>query len=289
MICSSSMEDIIKIGKLECIPLSDGKFWLDGGAMFGVVPKIFWQKTNPSDEKNRIILGLHPLLIKHPEKNILIDTGIGNKFDEKLKGIYGVDKSENLEDSLKKYGLKTTDIDTVIITHLHFDHAGGNTYLTAEGETVPKFPNATYIVQKKEWEGAINPNPRSKASYLEENFMPLEYHNQLRLIDGDVEIFPYITCIRTGGHTEGHQIVIIEEGDQGAIYWADLIPTTSHIRIPYIMGYDLFPLDVFREKERFIKRAIEMGWISFFEHDPNYTSGYILLEEGKPKFISREA
>ncbi|MCK4395117.1 MBL fold metallo-hydrolase [candidate division WOR-3 bacterium] len=283
------MENITKIGNFECIPLSDGKFWLDGGAMFGVIPKVFWQKTNPSDEKNRILLGLHPLLIKHPEINMLIDTGIGDKFDEKFKGIYVVDKSETIEASLEMYGLKTTDIDYVVITHLHFDHAGGSTYYSKKGEAVPKFPNATYIIQKKEWDAALKPNPRSGASYLKENFMPLESHNQLRLIDGEVEIFPNVRCIHTGGHTEGHQIVIIEDDDSGAIYWADLIPTTSHIRIPYIMGYDLFPLDVFREKERFIKRAVEKGWISFFEHDPKHTSGHISIEEGKPKFIPMEA
>jgi len=283
------MENIIKIGKFECFPLSDGKFWLDGGAMFGVVPKIFWQRTNPSDEKNRILLGLHPLLIKHPETNILIDTGIGDKFDEKLEMIYRVDRSETIEDNLAKYGLKTTDIDKVIITHLHFDHAGGNTYFSKEGEALPKFPNATYFIQKKEWETALKPNPRSKASYLKENFKPLETHNLLQLLDGDVEIFQNVRCIRTGGHTEGHQIVIIEDAGKTAVYWADLIPTTSHIKIPYIMGYDLFPLETMREKERLIKLAVDKEWISFFEHDPRYTTGYISLEKGKLRFFPMEA
>lgn len=282
------MENIIKIGKFECIPLSDGKFWLDGGAMFSVVPKVLWQKTNPSDEINRILLGLHPLLIRHPEANILIDTGIGDKFDEKLKGIYGVDKSETIEKSLARYGLKTIDINMVINTHLHFDHAGGNTYYSIGGEALPRFPNATYIIQKKEWKAALNPNPRSKASYLKENFLPIESHNLLQIIDGDVEIFPNIRCIRTGGHTEGHQIVIVEGGNAGAIYWADLIPTTSHLRIPYIMGYDLFPLEVMSEKEKYIKLTVEKKWISFFEHDPKYTTGRIVFENKKPKFIPLE-
>lgn len=277
-----------KIGKFECIPLSDGKFWLDGGAMFGVVPKVFWQKTNPSDDKNRILLGLHPLLIKHPDVNILIDTGIGDKFNDKLKTIYGVDRSETIEKSLDACGLKTEDIDIVINTHLHFDHSGGNTYYNEEREAVPKFPNAKYIIQKKEWEVAINPNPRSKASYLKENFLPLKSNNLLQLIDGDVEIFPDVKCILTGGHTEGHQIVIVENEGEGAIYWADLIPTTSHLRIPYIMGYDLFPLDVMKNKEKFIKLAIEKGWVSFFEHDPKYTSGTIITENNKPKFVPQE-
>jgi len=282
------MKNIIRIGKFECIPLSDGNFWLDGGAMFGVVPKVFWQKSNPSDENNRILLGLHPLLIKAPGMNILIDTGIGDKFDEKLKSIYGIERSETLEDSLEKYGVKTSDIDRVIITHLHFDHSGGNTYYSKEGEVVGKFPNAKYIIQKKEWEVAMNPNPRSKASYLRDNFVPIETHNLLELIDGEVEIFPGIKCIHTGGHTEGHQIVIIEDGGEGGIYWADLMPTTSHLKIPYIMGYDLFPVELMREKKKYIELSIERGWVSFFEHDPKFTSGRIVSERGKPVFIPRE-
>lgn len=282
------MKNYIKVGKFECFPLSDGKFWLDGGAMFGVVPKVFWERTNPSDEKNRILLGLHPLLIKHPEANILVDTGIGDKFSEKFGKIYAVDKSETLEGSLSEVGLKVDEIDKVIITHLHFDHAGGNTYYSEDGKPVVKFKNATYIIQKKEWNVALNPNTRSKASYLKDNFLPVKENNQLKLIDGDEEIFPGITCVLTGGHTEGHQIVIIRDGEEGGIYWADLIPTTSHIRLPYIMGYDLFPLEVIAKKEHFIKMATENKYVSFFEHDPNKTSGYILEKEGKPEFVPVE-
>jgi len=282
------MAKIIKIGAFECIPLSDGKFWLDGGAMFGVVPKIFWNKLNPADESNRIRLGLHPLLIKHPETNILIDTGIGDKYDEKFSGIYRVDRSETIEQGLDSYGLKTSDIDIVIITHLHFDHGGGNTIFNNEGEAVPKFPNATYVIQKREWDAAINPDPRSGASYLKENYLPLETNNVLKLIDGEYEVFPQIRCIHTGGHTEGHQIVIIEDDGEGAIYWADIIPTTAHIRIPYIMSYDVFPLDVMEQKEKLIEQSVDRGWISFFEHDPEHTSGIISLEEGKPRFIPWE-
>ncbi len=283
------MENAIKIGKFECIPLSDGKFWLDGGAMFGVVPKVFWQKTNPGDEKNRIMLGLNTLLIRSSNANILIDTGIGDKFDEKLQRIYGVDRKNTLEDELEtRCGLKTQDIDKIIITHLHFDHAGGNTYYSTEGEALPKFPNAKYIIQKKEWDIALNPNARSKASYVEDNFIPIQKHNLLELIDGKVEIIPGISCIRTGGHTEGHQIVTIEDGEKGGIYWADLMPTTSHLKIPYIMGYDLFPLEVMEQKKKFIKLSIEKKWISFFEHDPKYTYGRIVSNQGRAEFIPQE-
>jgi glyoxylase-like metal-dependent hydrolase (beta-lactamase superfamily II) len=283
------MAGSIQIGAFECIPLSDGTFYLDGGAMFGVVPKTFWNKLNPADERNRIHLGLHPLLIRHPEKNILIDTGIGDKFNDKFRSIYRVDKSQTIEESLKANGLKPEDIDMVIISHLHFDHGGGNTKRDAQGNVIPKFPNATYILQKKEWEVGLSPNPRSIASYLKENYVPLEEYGLLKLIDGEHRVFPGITCIHTGGHTEGHQIVLIEDGDAGAIYWADIMPTTSHVRVPYIMGYDLFPLDVIKNKEKFIKLSIEKGWISFFEHDPQYTHGRISLEDGKPTFIPEEA
>lgn len=289
MLSSLAMARSIPIGAFECIPLSDGTFYLDGGAMFGVVPKIFWNKLNPADERNRIHLGLHPLLICHPEKKILIDTGIGEKFDEKFRSIYGVDKSESIEGCLSKSGLKPADIDVVIISHLHFDHAGGNTMRDAKGNVVPKFPNATYVLQKKEWEVGLKPNPRSKASYLKENYVPLEEFGLLKLIDGEYEVFPGITCHPTGGHTEGHQVVTIEDGERGAIYWADIMPTTSHVRIPYIMGYDLFPLDVIKYKEKFISLSVEKGWISFFEHDPEYTHGRISLEDGRPRFIPEEA
>ncbi len=283
------MADSISIGAFECIPLSDGDFYLDGGAMFGVVPKIFWNKLNPADEKNRIHLGLHPLLIKHAEKNILIDTGIGDKFNEKFGAIYGVDKSETVEGNLNKLGMKPEDIDMVIITHLHFDHAGGNTRRDKQGNVVPKFPNATYILQRKEWEVGLTPNPRSKASYLKENYVPLEEYGLLKLIDGEEVVFPGITCIFSGGHSEGHQMVTIEDGEKGGIYWADIMPTTAHVRIPYIMGYDLFPLDVIKSKEHYIKLSVEKGWVSFFEHDPKYTYGRISLEDGKPIFIPEEA
>jgi glyoxylase-like metal-dependent hydrolase (beta-lactamase superfamily II) len=185
--------------------------------------------------------------------------------------------------------LKPEDIDMVIITHLHFDHAGGNTRRDAQGNVVPKFPNATYILQKKEWEVGLKPNPRSKASYLKENYVPLEEYGLLKIINGNQTVFPGITCIHTGGHSEGHQMVVIEDGGDGALYWADIMPTTSHVRIPYIMGYDLFPLDVIKYKEKFIELSVQKGWISFFEHDAKYTHGRISLGNGRPTFIPEEA
>ena len=269
----------IKIGDLEVFSLLDGFIKLDGGAMFGVIPKPLWTRLTPSDDRNRITLAMRPLLIKHPEANILIDTGIGNKYDEKFADIYGVERNPGIEVDLKEAGFTPEDIDIVINTHLHFDHAGGNTTKKDDGIYLT-FPNATYIIQKLEWEAAVNPDPRSRASYINENFIPIQEAEKLKIIDGEYEVVPGVKCIRTGGHTSGHQIIEIVSGKSGAIYWGDLLPTVGHLRIPYIMGYDLFPLDVMREKERFIKYVQERDYISFFEHDPLVCCGYI-RGEGK--------
>ena len=270
----------MKLGKFTLISLSDGTFWLDGGAMFGVVPKVIWEKLNPADELNRIELGLNPLLIQTGEKNILIDTGIGDKFDEKFKKIFRVDKSQHLLNSLGNIGLKPEDIDIVINTHLHFDHCGGNTCVK-EGKIVPTFPNAKYVIQKGEWENAINPNERTRASYLKENFVPIEEAGQLELIEGDVEILPGIRVYVTGGHTKSHQVVFIEAGDKKAVYLGDLIPTASHIKLPYIMGYDLYPIETLEKKRELLPKAISENWLLVFEHDPKITMGYLEEKEGK--------
>ncbi len=275
----------IKIGKLEIISLLDGFIKLDGGAMFGVIPKPLWTRLTPSDERNRITIAMRPLLIIHPDANILIDTGIGNKYDEKFADIYGVDRKPGIENDIKKSGFTPEDIDIVINTHLHFDHAGGNT-IKRGNEIFLTFPNATYIVQKLEWEIALNPDPRSKASYIKENFMPVKESGKLKIIDGEMEILSGVKCIKTGGHTEGHQIVVIDSDNNGALYWGDLMPTIAHLKTPYIMGYDIFPLDVMREKEKYIKLVQEKNYISFFEHDPLVCCGYI-AGEGKKIHIQR--
>lgn len=264
----------MKIGKFNIFPLDDGKFWLDGGAMFGVVPKVIWNKLTTADELNRIELGLHPLFIQAHNKNIIIDTGIGDKFDEKFKKIYKIEKDINLISSLNKIGFSPNDIDFVINTHLHFDHAGGNTIIK-NNKPVPTFPNAKYIIQKKEWEAAINPNERTKASYLEENFMPIKEAGLLELVEGDVEILGGIKTILTGGHTLGHQCVFIQSDSKKCLYLGDLVPTTAHIKIPYIMGYDLYPLDTLSKKKELLNKAIEENWLLVFEHDPKITMAYI--------------
>jgi len=304
----------MQFGKFKFSILYDGTFWLDGGAMFGVVPKILWNKLNPADELNRIKLSLNCLLVQTPNNNILIDTGLGEKVDEKFKEMYRLERNTTLIESLKKIGLKPEDIDFVINTHLHFDHCGGNTIspsplplpqasrlalrpetqyrgktqcrerASGKGERkfVPTFPKAKYVIQKKEWLEATNPNERTKASYLKENFMPIKEADQLMLVDGDHEIMPGIKAINTSGHTQGHQSVLIESEGKTAIYFGDLIPTASHIKIPYIMGYDLYPLDSIEKKKEILNRALKENWLLIFEHDPKVIFAYLIEENGRP-------
>ena len=275
----------MRLGNFEIFLISDGNFWLDGGAMFGVVPKVLWEKSNPADQLNRIELGLNCCLIRAKNRNILIDTGVGDKLDRKFANIYKIKKSRNISDSLKAIGLSEANIDIVINTHLHFDHCGGNTKVE-DGKFVPRFKKAKYMIQRQEWEDATHPNERTKASYLEENFIPIKERGQLELIDGNEEIIPGVKTIVTGGHTAGHQVILIESEGEIALYLGDLVPTTSHIKIPYVMGYDLYPLDTMGKKKELLKRAVAEHWLLIFEHDPKVFAGY--LEEKEGKFILKE-
>jgi glyoxylase-like metal-dependent hydrolase (beta-lactamase superfamily II) len=273
----------MNVGDFKLYSLFDGYFGLDGGAMFGVVPKPLWEKTNPPDERNRIKLALRPLLIITSKERILIDTGIGDKYDQKFADRYRIERLDNLHNSLKNNGLDERDISMVILTHLHFDHCGGSTR-NEGGKVVPTFPNARYFVQEAEWNEALNPNRRSRASYLPENFLALKEAGQLELLNGSVEILPGIELIHTGGHTRGMQIVKISSGSQTALFWSDMIPTRGHIPVPYIMGYDLYPLDSMEQKEKLLRQAIAEGWISFLEHDPEVVAGRISSDNDKYRF-----
>jgi glyoxylase-like metal-dependent hydrolase (beta-lactamase superfamily II) len=257
----------MKIGSYELHSIETGRFGLDGGAMFGIVPKTIWSKLNPSDDENRIDLALRALLITGNKRNILVDNGIGTKFSEKYTKIYKIDHSKyNLDSSLKKYNLETRDITDVILTHLHFDHAGGSTY-KEDGELKLTFPNATYYVQKANYEWALIPNEKERGSYLKENFVPVLEKGKLQLVEGKFEIIPHIDVIISDGHTTGLQLVRISDEENTLVYCADLIPTTSHIKLPYIMGYDIDPLKIIQEKKELLSKACSDGWILFFEHD----------------------
>jgi glyoxylase-like metal-dependent hydrolase (beta-lactamase superfamily II) len=256
-------------------PLSDGFFGLDGGAMFGVAPRVLWQKTNPPDEHNRILLALRPLLIRTPSETIVVDAGIGRKYGDGFNRMFNVDDSDTLETSLARCGVAPGQVTGVVLTHLHFDHAGGVTKLDGDGRPVPTFPDAKHFVQADEWHDATHPNRRTRGSYRDDDFLPLEAAGLLELVDGDVELTPNISLLCTGGHTRGHQIVLVETSEGRAVYWSDLVPTASHVNIPYVMAYDLFPLVTIEQKERLLERAAAECWTCFFEHEPGFAAGTV--------------
>ena len=248
--------------------------------MFGVVPKPLWEKRIPADERNRIQLGMRCLLIEHPSGLILIDTGAGNKEDDKFKNIYGLENEGGdgrtmLEDGLREVGVEPKEITLVINTHLHFDHAGGNTFIGESGKVQLTFPNATYIVRRGEYDYAMNTNERTAASYFERNFMPVEAAEKFELVAREKTIVKGIRVIPTPGHTPFHQSVLIESGGERAFYLGDLVPTHAHLPLPWIMGYDVEPLTTLETKRRILKQAVEEKWLMIFEHDATVAWGRV--------------
>lgn len=270
----------MKLGAFDVFPVLDGFFRLDGGAMFGVVPKPLWERRIPADARNRITLGLRPLLVRG-DRTLVIDAGIGDHLPAKLAEIYGLDRRRHLEHALADAGVAPRDVDVALASHLHFDHAGGFTERTASGGLRPRFPRAEYVVRRGEWADALAPTERSRASYMAETLQPLADAGVLRLLDDDATIMPGVRVRRTGGHTMHHQIVMIESGSRTAVFAADLIPTTAHVDAPWIMSYDLYPLDTLAFKRSFVREAIEREYLVFFEHDPRVCCGYIREEDGK--------
>jgi glyoxylase-like metal-dependent hydrolase (beta-lactamase superfamily II) len=269
----------MRFGDLELISLSDGFLKLDGGAMFGIVPKPLWEKRAPADDQNRIRLAMRPLLVRGA-RTMIIDAGIGDKMDEKSARIYGLDRARHLDHSLADAGISPDQIDIVLATHLHFDHAGGFTE-RLDGQLRPRFPRAQYVVRRGEWEDATHPHERNRASYLAENFQPLADGRVLQLIDADVTVMPGISVRKSGGHTMYHQVVMIESRGKTAVFAADMFPTTAHVDEPWIMGYDLYPMDTLAFKRQFLREAIQREYLIFFEHDPNIAAGYIREKDGK--------
>lgn len=260
------------LGDFELYTIHAGDLKLDGGAMFGVVPKTLWSKGIPADENNRIQMTMRCLLIKsnNTGKIYLIDNGLGNKFNEKMMQIYQVDMSQNnLESSLKEHGFGYEDITDIIFTHLHFDHCGGSSYYNENGENVLRFPNATHHVTKNHWETAIHPNVREKASFLAENIDPLKTTDSLNLVDDEYEYEKGLSTIVVNGHTLGQQLPLIQGDGKKLCFAADLLPTHVHVPLPWVMGYDMYPAETLLEKERFLERAVEESFFLFLEHDFN--------------------
>jgi glyoxylase-like metal-dependent hydrolase (beta-lactamase superfamily II) len=258
----------MKIGKYSVHIIESGYFRLDGGAMFGVVPKPLWERTNSPDKENRIKLATRNLLLISDSKKILVDTGMGSNWSEKNKEIYAIDqRTASMDESLKKLNLRSGDITDVILTHLHFDHTGGST-IRNNGKLEPAFPNAVYYVQKQNYQWAVNPSERDSASYIKENFVPLNDAGVLMQIEGEKNIDDEIELIIVNGHTFGQQLLKISDSENTILYCCDLFPTTSHIPLPYVMGYDLQPLVTVAEKKKMLKTALDEEWKLFFEHDP---------------------
>lgn len=269
----------MKLGQFELKIVSDGTIGLDGGAMFGVVPKVLWEQLIPADDKNRITLGLNSVYIKTPEKQILVETGVGSKEKSKFEKIYRVERDGGLMGCLEKIGVKPGDIDIVINTHLHFDHAGGNTVRNDDGTYSPAFSHARYYIQKGEWEEAVSAHERNQASYFEYNLRPVEEAGQLELIDGETEIVTGIETIITPGHTGDHQCVLIQSEGEKACFLGDLVPMTPHLKLPYIMSYDLYPVKTLEAKREIYRRAIDEHWLLLFVHDTFMVGAYL---EGTP-------
>jgi glyoxylase-like metal-dependent hydrolase (beta-lactamase superfamily II) len=286
------------LGSLRCHLLEGGMLRLDGGAMFGVVPRPLWSRKIAPDERNRILLAMRCLLIEHRDGLVLVDTALGNKEDAKFLDIYGVENRGNpgptqLEDALRGAGFEPGEVRWVINTHLHFDHAGGNT-VGADGRTDGRsvgpslsvrpsvrlsFPNATYIVQRNELEFARHTNERTRASYFPPNFEPVAEAGKWQLIEGDVEILPGISSRHTPGHIPWHQSVVVRSGGETAIFLGDLIPTAAHLPLPYIMGYDLEPLRTLESKRTLYREALSQAWWFIFEHDAQVAMGRAVAEE----------
>jgi glyoxylase-like metal-dependent hydrolase (beta-lactamase superfamily II) len=258
----------MNIANYDLHAIETGRFGLDGGAMFGVVPRVLWSKTNPPDDRNRIPMAARSLLAIGNGRKILIDVGNGDKYNDKLRDIYRFDNSRfNMISSLARFHLTPSDITDVLLTHLHFDHAGGST-VHVDGQVKPTFPNARYYVQKDHWNAANNPTERDRASFFPEDYMPLKETGQLELLDGGGEVFPGIHLRLVHGHTTALQCPLITDGKHSLFYCADLMPTMSHVALPWIMAYDLRPLVTLEEKRSILTQAAEEKWFLFFEHDP---------------------
>lgn len=259
---------MMQLGQWQLETVSGGRFWLDGGATYGVVPKLVWQNVTPPDALNRIPFANHCVLARNGQHNVLIDTGYGSKLSRLDRSSYVADAGDPLIESLATLGLTPNDIDVVVFSHLHWDHAGGATRFDEARRAVPVFPNAAHFVNRWEWEDATSGAPELKGSYSAENFVPLEASGQLALFDGETEIVPGLWSRPTGGHTRGHQAFLLESQGEIAVYPADLCPASSHLRRMWCAAYDLYPLEMRRAKPELLGAAADQGWWILWDHDP---------------------
>jgi glyoxylase-like metal-dependent hydrolase (beta-lactamase superfamily II) len=273
------MPAVIELGTIKVHVLRESTFWLDGGAMFGVVPRAIWEKSDPPDGRNRVALAANVVLVETAGQRVLVETGMGERWEPREVERYSL-QGPGLLPALASVGVAPEDVDVVINTHLHFDHAGGNTRRVA-GRLVPAFPRARYVVQLGEWEDATQPHERSRASYREDDFVPLAEARQLDTVQGEAEVAPGVRVMPVGGHTAYHQIVIVEGGGRTLAIPTDLLPTTSHLPLPFIMSYDLFPVGTLEAKRRLLARVVEEGWQLLFYHDVRVPLGRARLEKGR--------
>lgn len=266
----------ISLGDFELTAVSDGIYFLDGGAFFGVVPKVLWERKLPADEKNRVPTGLNSVVVRSGEKTILIETGIGNKLPEKMAKIYN--QPARLLDNLAAAGIAPEDVDIVINSHLHFDHCGWNTIRNGD-KVVPTFPRATYYAQEGEWRHARQQHERDAVSYMTVNYDPLVENGQMELLNGNREIVPGVSVEVFPGHTENMQAVILHSGGKTACYISDLIPTRAHLDPTWVMAFDLSPIATIDNRKRYYARAIPEKWLTIFTHDSQIPWAHIELDE----------
>jgi methylmalonyl-CoA epimerase len=277
----------VPVGDVQLTILYDGPFKLDGGAMFGIVPRALWEKQAPPDDRNRIQLAMRPVLVEADWGRLLIDCGAGDKQSAKAQDMFGFDPSRGLDVALRDAGIAADSIDALLATHLHFDHFGGAT--ARVGETiVPRFPRSRHIIRAAEWHDATHTHERNRASYIPDDFLPLITAGVVDFFVRDQSIRPAVRVVRTGGHTGQHQIVFIESAGKTAVFVADLIPTIAHLPDAWIMGYDLFPMETLAFKKRFIAEAVEREYLILFEHDPHVAAGYIRERDGR-RYVERVA
>ena len=270
----------MQLGNAQLTLVSDGTIRMDGGSMFGVVPRAIWGRARPPDRRNRVEMGLNCLLIRTGGKNVLVDTGAGTKHSQKVRAIFRM-RAGHLVPNLARVGLAPADIDLVVQPHLHFDHAGGCTRHDRNGDLEPVFPRASHLVQRQDWQEATRTNERTRPAYLPEDFLPLEAAHQLELLDGDTELLPGLWVRRTGGHTAGHQMVYIESAGERAACLGDVLPMPQHLPVHYMTAFDMHPLETLDAKRRWLSQAEDENWLLVFGHGTDQKAGYLTHQDGR--------